>query len=158
MPELEPEYYPDFLYTDENHDWEITREKFGPMYQEFYAYREHFFFKFNKASDSSVTNTYNGEWSLGLISGTLTCTKKNNASTWRGTMTVTGKHYEGDDEGVPPLNWTASLIVTLGPNNPSQVEITWIFNNGPTRNVACKKVWTIDTQVRVRAKCVCSIC
>ena len=160
MPELESTYYPDYLYTDDYHNFEITKETFGPMYDAFYEQRGNFFFEFSKSANNPATNTYEGTWSLGIISGTLVCMKQQNSSTWRGTMLVTGKHYEGDHEGTPPLNWTASLIVSKHPSylTPEQVEIAWTFNNGPVKDVQCKKIWTVNTQVKAKATCTCSVC
>lgn len=114
-------------YPDNVENWPFEERNFGKDADLFYEALSNFFMSFN---DDGT-----GEWSLGLMSGTLKVRAGQQSGHFMGELLVVESTNETE-------GWKARLNVTLEPKKTAR--ISWAWDHGPTKGTATTTYWALD--------------
>ena len=114
-------------YPDNTEQWPFEERNFGKDIELYTERLNDFYFTF--ADDGT------GEWSMGLMNGSLKVRSGQQYGHFMGELLVTESEVETD-------GWRARLTVTLEPKKTAR--ITWSWLTGPTKGVATVTYWMLD--------------
>ena len=113
-------------YPTSVEEWPLDEKHFGKDV-EFYSDKvSEMFFTFNEDGT--------GQWSLGLMAGTLRVRTGKQAGHFMGEMLVTESDVDTD-------GWNARLNVSLQPGKTARIH--WAWTCGPAKNTATMTYWQL---------------
>lgn len=121
MERLVGSWYPTFI-----DDWPLDEKHFGKDVGMYKDSLDSFYFEFADGGE--------GQWSLGVMAGTLRVKSGKQSGHFFGEMLVTESEVE-------TLNWRATFTVMLEPKKICR--ITWTWTCGPAKGVATATYWEL---------------